>query len=87
MDTEAPTGGRRLEIVVSVDDAHLGTIQQVVEALSELGMTVERRLDSIGVIGGVVDPRMVPAIEKVKGVDGVEFAREFQLPRPDSPVQ
>lgn len=76
-----------VEVIVSVDDRHLDQLEEIARELAQLGMTDQRRLDSLGVIIGVVDPERLDAIEAIPGVEDVELSRVVQLPPPDSPVQ
>lgn len=76
-----------VEVIVSIDDLHMGHLEQIASELRQLGMTVRHRMDSVGVISGVVDAAALSAIEAIDGVEEVELSRAVQLPSPDSPVQ
>ncbi len=74
-------------ITVSVDDAHLSTLGEVVQALRGSGMIVDEVLDDLGVVTGVVPADRRSALTAVPGVVDVSEQRRIQLPPPDSPVQ
>lgn len=74
-------------IVVSVDDDHLGQIDEVVERLQAAGMHVEQVLHPVGVITGSVDDPRLTLLSAVPGVAAVEPQRAFRLPPPDADIQ
>lgn len=76
-----------IQIVVSVDDEHLGRLDEIAAALERMGVKVEHRMPSLGTISGVADAAAVERIRAVAGVEAVEVARTFQVPPPDSEVQ
>lgn len=75
------------KITVSVDDDHLGRIDEVVARLQAAGMQVEQVLRPVGVITGSVDDTCRAALGTVPGVAAVEPQRTFRLPPPDADVQ
>ncbi len=77
----------RVNVTVSVDDAHLSQIDQVVERLRSAGMHVDSSLASIGTILGHVAGDQVHALSRLPGVAAVEPERSYQLPPPESPIQ
>jgi hypothetical protein len=77
----------RVEVLVSVDDKHIGEIKRIADDLARLGMDVDRLLGAIGVISGRVEKTKLRNLEGVPGVAEVEIAEQFQLPPPDSPIQ
>lgn len=77
----------KIQVSVSVDEAHLDRIQAVAESLQTAGMEVEQTLAITGVILGAIEADQIEAISQVEGVQHVEPEREFQLPPPDSEVQ
>jgi hypothetical protein len=77
-------------VTVTVDDAHLGTIGQVAQALQDRGMQVEEVLDAVGVITGVVPdagPQAMADIRGIEGVVSVDAELHYQLPPPDAEIQ
>ncbi|WP_299948891.1 hypothetical protein [uncultured Ruegeria sp.] len=62
-----------------IDRAKRDKIADIVDALTHVGMTVERKLDSIGLITGHADGQSIPELECVDGVaslrdEGVMYA-------------
>lgn len=61
------------KLVVMVDRAKRDKIADIVDALTRVGMTVERKLDAIGMITGHADGE---AVSKLECVDGVASLRD-----------
>jgi hypothetical protein len=74
-------------VSVSVDDAHVDSIDTVADALRGHGMEVDQVMGSLGIISGSVPEESRSALLAVTGVASVDDPRGFQLPPPDSPVQ
>lgn len=75
-------------VVVSVDEAHLGTLPQVADSLRQCGMVVEDVLDGLGVITGTLpDQEHADLASAVEGVVSVDEDLQHQLPPPDAPIQ
>ena len=77
----------RVKVTVTVDDSHLGQIEEVTRKLADSGMTVEQTLPTIGIITGAVQAAQVRSLQHVSGVRAVEVDRHYQLPPPDSNIQ
>ena len=75
------------QVSITVDDAHLDTMGQVVAALRARGLRVEQVLDELGIITGSVAQGRHAALEAVDGVAAVVQEQQYRLPPPDSPVQ
>ncbi len=75
------------EITVSVDDDHVGQIDEVVVELRAAGMRIEQVLRPVGLITGSVDASRREVLTTVTGVAAVESQRTFRLPPPDAEVQ
>jgi hypothetical protein len=87
-DRAAPDGDAELmDVVVSVDDAHMPTMTDVVSALESAGMMIESTMPVLGTVTGRVPPARLADIGLVEGVAAIEQSRRFQLPPPDSDVQ
>lgn len=88
-DTSAPSGGdaELMEIVVSVDDAHLPAMTEMVSALESAGMMIDQTMPVLGTVAGRIPPTRLADIGLVEGVAAIEEARRYQLPPPDSDVQ
>lgn len=77
----------RCEVTVTVADAALDSLEDVVNGLSSAGMQVDRVLGGLGVVTGTVATGALPALEAVSGVAGVARAQAFRLAPPDAEVQ
>jgi len=77
---------RRL-VTVTVDDAHVGAIDEVAGRLRDAGMEVASVLAAVGIITGSVPVARMPAIEAVEGVAAVQEQTSFKLAPPDADVQ
>jgi hypothetical protein len=71
-------------VTVTVDDEHLGSIDQLAESLRAAGMDVEQVLRPVGVITGSA-PSGWEAPAGLDGVAAVEPQRTIRLPPPDEP--
>jgi hypothetical protein len=71
-------------IVVTVHQAALGGIDQVAQALTQAGMTVDQILSTTGIITGSADHNQMSALGAVPGIAAVEPDTDFQIP-PDGP--
>lgn len=77
----------KINLSVSVDDAHLNQFSEVVKRCKDAGMEVREQMVTIGVISGSIDSSKIPALNNVEGVAHVEQSRDFQVAPPDNPVQ
>lgn len=75
------------QVSITVDDAHLDAMSEVVDALRARGLHVEQVLDEVGVITGSVSQDRHAALEAVDGVVSVVPEQHYRLPPPDSPIQ
>lgn len=76
------------QVSVSVDDAHVGRIDEVADRCRAAGMDVQQVLAPIGVITGSIDTGdLRTALGAVPGVAAVEAQHTFRLPPPGSPIQ
>lgn len=76
-----------VKVSVSVDDSHLGRLDDVARAVEAAGMTVQGREAAIGVLTGSVAADRLDRLRSVAGVEHVETQREVRVPPPDSEVQ
>lgn len=74
-------------VVVSVDDAHLDHLDQVVQDLRAAGLQVRDTLGGLGTVIGSVPAAQLSSLWSVDGVDSVERERSYGLPPPDADVQ
>lgn len=65
------------QVVVTVNDQHLATIQTVANALRSAGMTVTNVMPTTGVITGEVSKANLSSLTSVPGVDAVEPDQEM----------
>jgi hypothetical protein len=79
--------GRRMHLLVTVEDGALAKMSDVVARLKKSGLTNVKRMDTIGIVSGEAVPSRVAAIRKVSGVRAVEESARIQLPSPDAPIQ
>lgn len=73
------------QVSVTVDDEHLESMDQVVEALKESGMHVDAVLESLGLVTGSTPD--ADALREVEGVSGVDAQLEHQIAPPEDEVQ
>ena len=76
-----------VNVSVSVDEAHLDRISEVVQNLQSAGLNVKQSMEKLGIITGSCDRAKLQEISKVEGVSQVEPERKYQLAPPDSSVQ
>lgn len=72
-----------VQLVVTVDDEHIGRLPEVVEKLKAAGMNVESLMDRIGVVAGSCDSEKVGLLSRIEGVSHIAPEREFQIPELD----
>ena len=77
----------RYHVRVSIDDSHLGQIDDVVKRLKHSGLDVTGVMPKLGTVTGSVEPTKMTAIRALKGVATVESAQEYQLPPSDAKIQ
>jgi hypothetical protein len=79
-------GGEALSRVsVTVDDAHLSSLDDVVGALRERGMHVETVLEGLGMVTGSAPD--AAALRQVEGVSGVDVELEHRIAPPEDEIQ
>ena len=76
-----------VKVSVSVNDSHLGRMDEVAAAAEAAGMTVQGRESAIGVLTGSIAADKLDRLRSVAGVEHVETQREVRIPPPDSPIQ
>lgn len=77
----------RVNVSVTVDDAHQEQMLEVAADLQAAGMQVEQTLETIGVITGSCESSQISSLSRVAGVASLEPGQEVQLPPSDSPLQ
>jgi subtilisin family serine protease len=75
-------------VMVTLDDAGMSRVAQVIADLREAGMEIEEVIEPIGTITGSVPIDALDAVQDVSGVDVVEPQhRSIGIPDPDSDIQ
>lgn len=75
-------------VMVTLDDAGLSRVDEVVAELRRAGMDVEQVIEPVGTITGSVPLDALDAVQDVTGVDFVEpQIAAFQIPDPDDDIQ
>ena len=77
----------KVQVSISVDDAHLPEIEQISQQLQLSGMDVLQTLSSIGVINGSIESDRLNSLSQIEGVQNVEPQQSYQLAPPSSPIQ
>ena len=75
------------EIKVNLTIEEGANVEAVVRAAESAGLKVERSLESIGVISGVIDAASLETLRRIPQIVNVERAREIKIPGPGSPIQ
>jgi hypothetical protein len=70
-----PTQGR---VIITVDDEHLGQIDNVASELRSAGVTVTNVMNTVGIISGEVSEGALEAVRAVSGVKAVEPERQMR---------
>lgn len=68
----------RDRVIVTVDDAHMETIQAVADALTLAGLQITRVLSVSGIITGEVAKEKISGLRRISGVVDVEIDGEMQ---------
>jgi hypothetical protein len=64
--------GKRVEVVISVDDAHVPKLAEVASRLTQAGLDDPTMMDAIGAISGKTSEGKIPDLKKIPGVVAVE---------------
>ncbi|WP_146111778.1 hypothetical protein [Arthrobacter sp. MYb227] len=86
----AKTGGivpESVSVIITVQEQYLNRVQQVVQELENVGLTVDQVLGTLGqVIGHATEPR-VSGLSGVSGVESVVPERRIVIAPPESGIQ
>lgn len=74
-------------VVVTIDDDHQASINEVVEQLRAAGMHVDQIHHAVDVVTGEVSDAQRPIISQLPAVGSVEDQTIFQVPPPESEIQ
>ena len=77
----------KVQVTISIGNAHMDQLEQISEQLTTAGLEVEQTLSTLGVITGSVETEKMSALSEVSGVESVELNRTIQLAPPDANVQ
>ncbi len=77
----------KVQVTISIDDAHLEQIDQVADQLKAAGLDVDQAMSTLGIVTGSVDSDKMSALSEVEGVGSVEVDKTITLPPPGSDVQ
>ena len=77
----------KVQVTVSLDEAHIGQINQVADQLRAAGLEVDQVLSTIGIVTGSIEADIMPSLSQVDGVESVEQGRTYKLAPPNSDLQ
>jgi len=60
------------KVIVTIDDAHLKSIEEVAKKLKKAGLKDSEVLAPVGIVSGSVDQNQRAALEGIAGVKAVE---------------
>lgn len=75
------------DVTITVDDDHLGTLDEVVASVRAAGVQVTAVHAAIGVISGSVADDVRGPLSAIRGVASIERAPRFGVAPPDAPIQ
>jgi len=76
-----------IDVTVTVDDAHLSSIDTVAAGLRARGLRIDAVHGAIGMISGAVPAERLHDLTEEPGVTAVEESLTYRLPPPDAPLQ
>lgn len=79
--------GDEVAVVVSVDDEHFESFEEVIAACESRGLHVQGRLDLLGVATGSVQGKLIAGLKAIPGVKAVEADAEVRIAPPESEIQ
>lgn len=77
----------KVQVTISINDAHLEQIDDVTEQLKAAGLEVGQTLSTLGIVTGSVATDKMSSLSEVAGVESVEIDKTITLPPPGSNVQ
>lgn len=69
--------GKKIDILVSLEDEHVDRIESISKRLRDEGMSVAEVLGNSGLITGSAAADVLPSLKKVPGVAAVEPDQQF----------
>lgn len=77
----------KVRITMSVDDAHLESIESVAEKAEKAGLEIEETMSFLGIITGAIESEKIGSLRKMRGVSSVEADQSIEISPPESDVQ
>jgi len=72
---------------LSIADGHLDRLPDIAREAEAAGLRIEARLEAVGVLTGSAMPDAVERLRGIPGVEAVEEEREVRIAPPGSRVQ
>ena len=72
-----------VSLVVTISESKGNDLEKIAENLGRVGLKVDRKLPTIGIISGSVSSELVEKLKKVKGVSHLREERTFSHPPMD----
>ena len=79
-NVEALTNVSKVNLLVVVDDAHVGEISKVADALAQKGLQIEQTSEISGTIVGQIEEEKADVLKSIEGVQQVREEATYQLP-------
>lgn len=70
----------KVNLLVVVDDAHVGEISKVADALAQKGLQIEQTSEISGTIVGQIEEEKADVLKSIEGVQQVREEATYQLP-------
>ncbi len=67
-------------MLISVRDSHLDMLDEIAMAAERVGMEVDSRMKTLGVVSGLIESDRVDLLRAIDGVQDVQEDRKFSLP-------
>lgn len=71
-------------MLISVQESHLGAIDEIAKAAEQAGMEVDAKLRDIGVVSGLIESGCIDRLRAIDGVSEVAEDKKFTLPPENS---
>ncbi len=70
----------KIQMKVTLDDAHAGKTDALTEELKTLGVEVDTCLPAIGVVFGTGEEDLLPAVRRLEGVIDAQKEQSYHVP-------
>jgi hypothetical protein len=64
-----------VNLMIAVDDEHMGDISSIAQKLRREGLHVSQQLDEVGVITGTIDEDAIGSLDRISGISAIERQR------------